>query len=82
LQPELKLKVVTFGKASIELTLQERCSRTNLWMKQDSVICWEDETHIAVATRRNHNKFKKNKRYRGIVRTIRVFTDHGKSLNK
>jgi len=62
--------------------LQERCSRTNLWTKQDSVICQEDETHVAVATGRNHNKFKKNKRDRGIIRTTRVFTDYGRSLNK
>jgi len=53
----------------------------NLWMKQDSVICQEDKTRVAVAMRR-HNKFKKNKQYRGTVGTTRIFTDRGRSLNE
>ena len=41
----------------------------------------KNKTHVIVAIRR-HNEFKINKQYRGIVGTIRIFTDYGRSLNK
>ena len=44
MQPELKLKVVTFGKASISSPCKRGVVEQDLQMKQDSVICREDKT--------------------------------------
>ena len=43
MQPELKLKVVTFGKASTSSPCKRGVVEQDLQTKQDSVICQEDK---------------------------------------
>ena len=44
MQPELKLKVVTFGKASTSSPCKRGAVEQDLQTKRDSVICQEDKT--------------------------------------
>ena len=39
-----------------------------------------DKTHVVLTTKRNQDKFQKNKQYQGTVRMTRVFIDHRRSL--
>ena len=51
MQPELKLKVVTFGKVSMSSPCKRGAVKQELRTKQDSIICREDKT----SSRRTNN---------------------------